>query len=99
MIEPLAVAWQAIDSSGFDAKTHRALVIGTGPIGIATIACLIAIGTDPSHIMVVGRNANRNEMAHKYGIKNIKRIGLIRFTDQKPADYWANFGYDWFAGL
>ncbi|HMF74655.1 MAG TPA: molybdopterin-dependent oxidoreductase [Bryobacteraceae bacterium] len=35
----------------------------------------------------------------KYGIKNIKRIGLIRYTDTKPADYWANFGYDWFAGL
>lgn len=35
----------------------------------------------------------------KYGIKNIKRIGLIRFTDQKPDDYWAEEGYDWFAGL
>ncbi|HEY1948294.1 MAG TPA: molybdopterin-dependent oxidoreductase [Bryobacteraceae bacterium] len=35
----------------------------------------------------------------KYGIKNIKRIGLIRYTDKKPEDYWANFGYDWFAGL
>lgn len=35
----------------------------------------------------------------KYGIKNIKRIGLIRFTDQKPDDYWAQEGYDWFAGL
>jgi len=35
----------------------------------------------------------------KYGIKNIKRIGLIRYTDKKPADYWADEGYDWFAGL
>lgn len=35
----------------------------------------------------------------KYGIKNIKRVGLIRFTNQKPADYWAEEGYDWFAGL
>jgi DMSO/TMAO reductase YedYZ molybdopterin-dependent catalytic subunit len=35
----------------------------------------------------------------KYGIKNIKRIGLIRYTDQRPADYWAKEGYDWFAGL
>ena len=25
----------------------------------------------------------------KYGIKNIKRIGTIRFTDERPADYWA----------
>lgn len=35
----------------------------------------------------------------KYGIKNIKRIGLIRLTDQQPDDYWAENGYDWFAGL
>ncbi len=35
----------------------------------------------------------------KYGIKNIKRIGLIRLTDKQPDDYWAENGYDWFAGL
>jgi DMSO/TMAO reductase YedYZ molybdopterin-dependent catalytic subunit len=35
----------------------------------------------------------------KYGIKNIKRIGTITYTDQRPADYWAEEGYDWYAGL
>lgn len=35
----------------------------------------------------------------KYGIKSIKRIGTIRFTDQRPPDYWAREGYDWYAGL
>lgn len=35
----------------------------------------------------------------KYGIKNIKRIGSIRFTAERPTDYWAERGYDWFAGL
>ena len=35
----------------------------------------------------------------KYGIKNLKRIGLIRYTNQKPRDYWYERGYDWFAGL
>lgn len=34
----------------------------------------------------------------KYGIKNIKRIGTIRYTDVRPADYWAEQGYDWYAG-
>jgi len=34
----------------------------------------------------------------KYGIKNIKRIGTIRFTNERPADYWAERGYDWYAG-
>jgi DMSO/TMAO reductase YedYZ molybdopterin-dependent catalytic subunit len=34
----------------------------------------------------------------KYGIKNLKQIGTIRFTDSRPPDYWAERGYDWFAG-
>ena len=35
----------------------------------------------------------------KYGVKNIKRIGRIEFPDQRPGDYWAEQGYDWYAGL
>ena len=35
----------------------------------------------------------------KYGVKNIKRIGTIAYTGQRPQDYWANKGYDWYAGL
>jgi DMSO/TMAO reductase YedYZ molybdopterin-dependent catalytic subunit len=34
----------------------------------------------------------------KYGIKNIKRIGTIRYTTVRPADFWAERGYDWYAG-
>jgi hypothetical protein len=30
--------------------------------------------------------------------KNIKRIGRIHFMDQRPADYWAERGYDWYSG-
>ena len=35
----------------------------------------------------------------KYGIKNIKRVGAIRFVDDRPRDFWADRGYDWYAGL
>lgn len=35
----------------------------------------------------------------KYGYKQIKRIGLIAYTDIKPDDYWTKLGYDWYAGL
>jgi DMSO/TMAO reductase YedYZ molybdopterin-dependent catalytic subunit len=35
----------------------------------------------------------------KYGIKNLKRIGMIRFSDTRPPDYWEERGYDWFSGL
>ena len=34
----------------------------------------------------------------KYGIKSIKRIGTIRFTADRPKDFWAERGYDWYAG-
>ena len=34
----------------------------------------------------------------KYGVKHIKRIGSIQFTDQRPADFWAERGYDWYLG-
>ncbi len=36
---------------------------------------------------------------NKYGIKCIKRIGTIRFTDEQPTDYWYERGYDWYAQL
>ena len=34
----------------------------------------------------------------KYGIKQIKRIGRIEFTDERPRDFWAERGYDWYSG-
>jgi DMSO/TMAO reductase YedYZ molybdopterin-dependent catalytic subunit len=34
----------------------------------------------------------------KYGIKNIKRIGTLRYTSIRPADFWGERGYDWYAG-
>ena len=38
-------------------------------------------------------------LAVKYGFKSLKRISLIRFQDERPSDYWAGRGYDWYAGL
>jgi len=35
----------------------------------------------------------------KYGIKHIKKIGTIFFSNTRPPDYWADRGYDYFAGL
>lgn len=34
----------------------------------------------------------------KYGIKHIKRIGTLSFSNTRPADYWAENGYDYYAG-
>jgi DMSO/TMAO reductase YedYZ molybdopterin-dependent catalytic subunit len=35
----------------------------------------------------------------KYGIKNLKRIGTITFSNKRPRDYWAEDGYDYYSGL
>ena len=35
----------------------------------------------------------------KYGIKHLKRISTISFSNQRPPDYWYEQGYDYYAGL
>ena len=35
----------------------------------------------------------------KYGIKQLKQIGRIVYTDGRPHDYWHEQGYDYYAGL
>lgn len=35
----------------------------------------------------------------KYGIKQIKQIGRITYTNTRPRDYWHEQGYDYHAGL
>ena len=35
----------------------------------------------------------------KYGIKSLKRIGTMYFSNQRPPDFWAEKGYDYFSGL
>lgn len=35
----------------------------------------------------------------KYGIKHLKRIGTISFSNLRPPDYWYERGYDYYSGL
>lgn len=41
----------------------------------------------------------RLAMPIKYGYKQIKQIAKVTYANQRPADYWANAGYDWYGGL
>lgn len=34
----------------------------------------------------------------KYGYKQIKRVSVINLTGDRPPDYWALRGYDWYGG-
>jgi hypothetical protein len=35
----------------------------------------------------------------KYGVKNLKRISNMSFSDTRPPDYWYERGYDYYCGL
>lgn len=65
LVEPLSVAWHGIVSSGIKAG-QSALVLGTGPIGLATVCCLKALGI--TKIVVSGRSKDRNEHVAKWGV-------------------------------
>ena len=41
----------------------------------------------------------RLHLPSRYGYKQIKRIALISYSNDKPDDYWTKLGYDWYAGL
>lgn len=68
-----------------------------------------AVAMHPQTMLVTGMSGEALKPEHgapvrlftplKYGYKQIKRIGLIAYTDTKPDDYWTKLGYDWYAGL
>ncbi|KAK7746550.1 hypothetical protein SLS62_009347 [Diatrype stigma] len=68
LIEPLAVAWHAIEQSG--AKPgDNVLVMGAGPIGLAVIQCLKA--RQPRQIIVAEVAPNRKRFAQMFGATTV----------------------------
>ena len=78
------------------------------PDGAYYVGLDVASALHPQTLLCYEMNGDPLSPAHgrplrlaipvKYGIKNIKRIGTIAFTDARPTDYWAERGYDWYAG-
>lgn len=64
IVEPITVALHAVRVSNFNAG-ETALVLGAGPIGLATIQCLKAAGA--KLIIVFQRKSVRQEYAKKFG--------------------------------
>jgi hypothetical protein len=56
--------------------------------------------SDTRDAALLGRVEREQSTARpvKYGIKSLKRIGTICFTDSRAADYWAEQGYEWYVG-
>jgi DMSO/TMAO reductase YedYZ molybdopterin-dependent catalytic subunit len=86
-----------------------------GYVGFVTPNKKYYVGIDmpsalhPQTILAYEMNGKPMPIAHgfplrliipvKYGIKNLKRIDTINFSNTRPPDYWAEMGYDYYSGL
>ncbi|GAP92959.1 putative ()-butanediol dehydrogenase [Rosellinia necatrix] len=68
LVEPLAVAWHAVSESGIK-PGQAALVFGSGPIGLAIIQCLRAVGA--GDIIAVEIGSRRREFAKQFGATHV----------------------------
>lgn len=70
LVEPLAVAWHAVDASPIAAiRDPRCVVFGGGPIGLAVVQCLLARGA--AKVICVEVAAKRQEFARAFGAHHV----------------------------
>ncbi|MEZ5228845.1 MAG: molybdopterin-dependent oxidoreductase [Acidimicrobiales bacterium] len=79
------------------------------PDGLYYVGWDLASALHPQTMLALRQGAEPLTQAHgaplrlatpnKYGIKCLKRIGVIRYARERPADYWAERSYDWYAAL
>lgn len=70
LVEPLAVAWHAVDASPIaDLNEPKCLVLGGGPIGLAVVQVLLARGANPVICAEVAKK--RQEFAKEFGAHHI----------------------------
>ncbi|KAI9880267.1 MAG: hypothetical protein M1823_006750, partial [Watsoniomyces obsoletus] len=68
LVEPLAVAWHAVDQYDIQ-KGDSALVLGAGPIGLGVVQCLKARGAETIIVAEVAKQ--RQEYATHFGATHI----------------------------
>jgi DMSO/TMAO reductase YedYZ molybdopterin-dependent catalytic subunit len=109
------IHWGGVRFRDFVAKYATAEVDPAAYVGMATPDGKYYVGLDaasalhPQTLLCYEMNGKPLEEKHgaplrlvipvKYGIKNIKRIGRITYQTTRPGDYWAEDGYDWYAGF
>ncbi len=107
--------WGGVRVSDFLRKYNLAPQMAMGYVGMVTPDSAYYVGVDmPSMLQpqtllcyeMNGKPLPKNQGAPlrliipvKYGIKHLKRVGTIFFSNTKPRDYWAELGYDYYAGL
>lgn len=104
------VHWTGVRFADF-ATRYEAAVAGSAYVALETPDGGYYVGLDtdtvmhPQSLLAYRLNGDPLTQAHgaplrlvtplHYGIKAIKRIGVIRFTTERPRDFWAERGYDW----
>ena len=95
-----------VRASGFKPKAYVGLVSVDGQYYVSVDTesmmhdqTLLAYEMNGRPLLPANGSPLRLVIPTKYGIKNLKQIGKIFFSDRRPPDYWAEQDYDWFAGL
>jgi hypothetical protein len=107
--------WGGLKFADFVTHFGLADQVALGYVGMMTPDKKYYVGLDmdsvmhPQTILAYEMNGQPIPLRHgaplrliipvKYGIKNIKRIGCISFSNTRPRDYWAENGYDYYSGL
>ncbi|KAI1429645.1 dehydrogenase [Xylaria sp. FL1777] len=94
LVEPLAVAWHAINESGIK-PGQASLVFGTGPIGLAVIQCLKAINA--GDIIAVEISPRRQQFAKQFGATHIldpTRVDVIHEARELTGGYGPPVAFD-----
>ena len=69
LVEPLAVAWHAVDQYDVQSGETTAVVLGAGPIGLSIIQCLKARGA--KEVIVVEGAKERQNFAKHFGADTV----------------------------
>jgi hypothetical protein len=107
--------WGGVKLSDFTARYAPPAAAKKAWVGLETpdgeyyVGLDIASAMHPQTLLAYEMNGEPLESEHgaplrllipvKYGVKNLKRIGKITFSDQRPRDYWAENGYDYDCGF
>jgi len=107
--------WAGVKFSDFAKKYNLGLQTQMNYVGLSTPDKKYYVGIDmasmmhPQTLLCYEMNNKPLPLKHgyplrliipvKYGIKNLKRIGTIFFSNAPPPDYWYERGYDYYSGL
>lgn len=107
--------WGGVRFSDFVKHYHLRQEVALGYVGFETPDDQYYVGIDtpsamhPQTLLCYEMNGKPLPANHgaplrliipiKYGVKNLKRIGKMSFSNERPKDYWFERGYDYYCGL